>query len=76
MPKKIELNDIESIDVVRNEIADFVIDDYCKTKKCPYLDKCLKGAECKFTNSIERVIKRLHRQDKTISDLYKKIGEK
>ena len=76
MPRKIELNDIESIDVLKEEVADFVIDDYCKLKRCPYIDKCFKGAECKFTKSIERAIRLIHRQERKIRELYKEIGEK
>ena len=77
MPKKIELNDIESIDILKNEIADYVIDEYCKTNTCPYRTKCsTEGVECKFNKSIERVIKLIHRKNRNITKLNKEIGEK
>ena len=77
MPKKVDLNDIEAIDVLRNEIADYVTHDYCEMKKCPYTRKCLiEGAECKFVKSIERVVSLINRQNHKINSLYKELGEK
>ena len=39
MPKKQELSDVEAIDILKNEIADYVIGDYCATNLCPIRDR-------------------------------------
>lgn len=75
MPKKAELNDVEALDMLKNEIADYVVDGYCN-KDCPYMKDCTKGKECRFNLAIERTIRLIHRQERKIRELYKEIGDK
>lgn len=66
MPRKIDFTDNDALDVLRNEIADYVLDEYCKTKKCPYLKGC---EECIFNKAIYRTITLINRKNKRITEL-------
>lgn len=74
MPKKQELSDVEAIDILKNEIADYVIGDYCATNLCPIREKCLKeNRECIYNQSIDRIIKLINRKNIRIDELRRKI---
>lgn len=72
MPKKQELTDIDAIDILENEIADYVIGDYCTLNKCPYKDKCLfENKDCRFDLAIRNIITILNRRARRVSELNK-----
>lgn len=76
MSKKAEMTDEEAISIVRDEIADFVIGDYCATQKCPYRTSCLKSyCECKFDLALDHFVKLIRRKNQRITDLNKIIGD-
>lgn len=62
----------ESIDILNNEILDYVLSDYCTTKKCPYRETCLsENKECRFDTAIKNTITILNRRARRISELNK-----
>ena len=72
MPKKQELTDIDAIDILKNEIADYVIGDWCISKQCPVRKECIeKQKECKYEQAIDRVIVLIGRKNTRISELLK-----
>ena len=56
----------EAIDIIKNEIDDFVIGDYC-VEICGQKDKCKD--ECRYMIATNTVIDELEKKDKTIKQL-------
>ena len=72
MPRKLEQTNVDAIDILQNEIEDYVIGDYCITGKCPYKKECRdENKECKFSQAIERTITILNRRSRRITELNK-----
>ena len=72
MGRRKEQTKEESIDILNNEILDYVIDGYCTTKKCPYKETCLKESkDCRFDVAIKNTITILNRRARRVTELNK-----
>ena len=72
MKRVYTINQKEAEDILKNEIQDFVITDYCKQNTCPYMTECrLEGTECIFVQAIDKTIERINKQTRKITELNK-----
>ena len=58
----------EAIDILENQIADYVIGDFCVGKYCPQEDTC-KNDDCPFEKAIDIVVNLINKQQKEIEEL-------